>query len=549
MIMTTSRLARAGRSRFFIGVGIFLLMVGFVAIFHSSQQQLEELRQMGLRCEQQHEALSSQLQVEVEKNFRMEKSLEAERLSYQQNRIELQQRAKDEKDIREKSTKESNSRLASLQQHYKLLQSQHDDLQESCSKSHQKQLEEINGIQRKMDNIRQSEKQKDKEIEHWKVKYKALEIEKTNLENSLKAKGGDLLPESPTRIAYLEKVIEQYESHCAFRPETSSSNNHLKFHGLSPSGKIHDNEKSFNAQLTVSEDLYKIPIRINRMSTGAGTESEQRAIVNSVNHFQMKANNEKSMNSANVLQEPPQAQVGGIRSSTATFDKRQSPSSPQNIPPIAVIPTVVSSTKKSAEVLHKTKSRAVPQGVVPVPESMKELLKEEENSPKSPDRYSNAIVDSVQQPPQLKKDENREGEANFQNINEVDTGAHEVDDFNIVEDKNHRDHLQEVLDDEKINVNNNNAAEEDTNLYDTNKIPFNRQKPNDDIDLEIINRRNPHLDANGDKHKYANDKLVNEEVAADQGFDLHMEEQVEEEDDDEYSNLAARHDQGQVVRN
>lgn len=384
------------------------------------------------------------------------------------------------------------------------------------------------------------------------MKYKALEIEKINLEGTLKAKGISV-SDTPSRIVHLEKVIEQFEAHCAFRPETPDH------HGSNfvPSGKIHDNEKNFNAQLTVSEDLYKIPIKINRMSTGAGTEGEQRAIVNSLNTFQMvpKANNDKGINSANVLQEPP-AQVAQ-KSSTATLDRRQSPSSPSNvhanIPPIAVIPTVVSSTKKTPDILHKTKSRAVPQGVVPVPESMKELLKEEEtqngeNSPKSPDRYSNAIVDSVQQAPQLKKDDTHpEGETNFQNVNEVDNGAHEVDDFNIVEDKNHRDHLQEVLDDEKLNV--NNAAEEDTNLYDTNKIPFNRQKPNDDIDLEIINRRNPHLDANGEKHKYSNDKLMNEEVAADQGFDLHMEEQVEEEDDDEYANLAARRQQGQVVRN
>ncbi|XP_059619901.1 Golgi integral membrane protein 4-like isoform X1 [Phlebotomus argentipes] len=548
MIMTTSRLARAGRSRFFIGIGILLLMVGFVAIFHSSQQQLDELRQMGRRCEQQHEAISSQLQTEVEKNFRLEKSLEGERLSHQQNRVELQQKAREEKEIREKSTKESNSRLASLQQHYKLLQSQHDDLQESCSKSHQKQLEEINGLQRKLENLRQGEKQKDKEIEHWKVKYKALEIEKINLEGAFKAKGGSL--SDSLKVAHLERVVEQFEAHCAFRPDT------LEHHvSNSPSsGRVHpDNEKNFNAQLTVSEDLYKIPIKINRMTTGAGPEGERMAIANSHNTFQMIPRpNDKGINSANVLQEPPSAQVA-VKSSTATLDRRQSPLSQGNALPIAVIPTVLSSTKKTPDVLHKTKSRAVPQGVVPVPESMKELLKEEETqnaemSPRSPDRYSNAMVDSVQQAPK-KEDTRPEGEANFQNVNEVDNGAHEVDDFNIVEDKNHRDHLQDVLDDEKLNVNANNAAEEDTNLYDTNKIPLNRQKPNDDIDLEIINRRNPHLEANGEKHKYANDKLMNEEVAADQGFDLAAEEQVEEGDDDEYSNLAALHQQGQVVRN
>lgn len=42
--MTASRIARAGRSRFIVGLGILILTIGFVAIFHSSQQQLEEMR-------------------------------------------------------------------------------------------------------------------------------------------------------------------------------------------------------------------------------------------------------------------------------------------------------------------------------------------------------------------------------------------------------------------------------------------------------------------------------------------------------------------------
>lgn len=60
--MTAPRIARAGRSRFVICLGILILMIGFVAIFHSSQQQLDELRQLGMRCEQQQEALTAQMQ-------------------------------------------------------------------------------------------------------------------------------------------------------------------------------------------------------------------------------------------------------------------------------------------------------------------------------------------------------------------------------------------------------------------------------------------------------------------------------------------------------
>lgn len=57
----TARMVRASKSRFFIGLAILLLTIGFVAIFHSSQQQLDEMRQMEVRCEHQQESLNSQI--------------------------------------------------------------------------------------------------------------------------------------------------------------------------------------------------------------------------------------------------------------------------------------------------------------------------------------------------------------------------------------------------------------------------------------------------------------------------------------------------------
>lgn len=41
-MMTATRIARAGRIRFFIGLGVLVITMGFVAMFHSSQQQLDE---------------------------------------------------------------------------------------------------------------------------------------------------------------------------------------------------------------------------------------------------------------------------------------------------------------------------------------------------------------------------------------------------------------------------------------------------------------------------------------------------------------------------
>lgn len=50
--MTTARIARVGkfgRSRFIIGIGILIVIVGLLAIFHSSRQQLDEARLVSIR--------------------------------------------------------------------------------------------------------------------------------------------------------------------------------------------------------------------------------------------------------------------------------------------------------------------------------------------------------------------------------------------------------------------------------------------------------------------------------------------------------------------
>lgn len=59
--MSSQRLARASRSRFFIGLGVLLLTMGFVVIYHNAQQELDQLRDVEQRCEQQQEALNQKL--------------------------------------------------------------------------------------------------------------------------------------------------------------------------------------------------------------------------------------------------------------------------------------------------------------------------------------------------------------------------------------------------------------------------------------------------------------------------------------------------------
>lgn len=68
---------------------------------------------------------------------------------------------------------ESNMKLGSLQQHYKLLQIQHDDLVEECANNRTKSSKEYNGLKEKLKRVtidlNEEIRKKDKEIESLQV--------------------------------------------------------------------------------------------------------------------------------------------------------------------------------------------------------------------------------------------------------------------------------------------------------------------------------------------------------------------------------------------
>lgn len=163
-----------GKSRFFIGIGIFLLMVGFVAIFHSTQQQLDDLRMVGLRCEQQQAIVNAQMESEVGKVARLEHSLAAEQQVNRRAQSELQQKMRSEKDLKEKALLDSNVRFSSLQQHYKMLKSEHKDLKDECADTRQKHIDELDRYQGKIKSLQsqitQIQQKGTDEVEQWKVR-------------------------------------------------------------------------------------------------------------------------------------------------------------------------------------------------------------------------------------------------------------------------------------------------------------------------------------------------------------------------------------------
>lgn len=99
--------------------------------------------------------------------------LRTERQSHQQTRDDLQNKANDEKEQNSKTLKETNLKLSSLQQHYKLLKSENDDKKEECTKAKAKLAEDVSGLQKKIKTLESQHelaiKEKNKELELLKV--------------------------------------------------------------------------------------------------------------------------------------------------------------------------------------------------------------------------------------------------------------------------------------------------------------------------------------------------------------------------------------------
>lgn len=60
--MSTSRLVRGTKSRFFLYVCAFAAFLLVIYVFHGSQKQIEESQKSAAMCLQQQESLSAQLQ-------------------------------------------------------------------------------------------------------------------------------------------------------------------------------------------------------------------------------------------------------------------------------------------------------------------------------------------------------------------------------------------------------------------------------------------------------------------------------------------------------
>ncbi|XP_052902777.1 uncharacterized protein LOC128310227 isoform X2 [Anopheles moucheti] len=255
--------ARAGRSRFFACLGLLIVMVGFVTMFHNSQQQLDELRQLGLRCEQQQKSVQAQMEVIVDQKLRLENSLESERMINEANRKELKQKAKEEKEEHSKTSMEANIRYASLQQQCNLVKSQLGDLTEECSRGRKQQSEEINSLRLKVSELQgkvQRYKQESaNDAEHLKAQIVQLKSDKHNLEATLRQQLGEkdhVIEQMRDLATKMEKENAHYLEHCKLPAEQLPKQHHryrdvLEALSRDDASKANAPVHNFNEQLSI----------------------------------------------------------------------------------------------------------------------------------------------------------------------------------------------------------------------------------------------------------------------------------------------------------
>lgn len=337
----------------------------------------------------------------------------------------------------------------------------------------------------------------------------------------------------------VERQLVAYKSHCSWRPTDG------------PAGVIHSvppatgPKKKFKTQVPSIGNLYTVEISTVSTSTATShnakkvaTQAGRGVILNSVENFQLIPKP--------VIINPPQASESIPKGSPS-----QLKISEQLVDQIK--PAFSDQLSSTTAAPTKIRSRQVPKGVVPMLPNLTDeqsvnddqitITASNANSENKNNRYTGILEDIggiAGQVLGIRK--NLDSNVELANIaahqSDVDNGANEInDEFQW----DHKDHLV----DSDVKINNNNAAEEDTNNVNNNNLFDNNAGSVQTYNLAKPNLRNADdMDGVGEAHLIngvglkqldSKKKLINE-IDADQGKvaeypdDVHLEEQVEEED-------------------
>lgn len=376
----------------------------------------------------------------------------------------------------------------------------------------------------------------------FQAKYNQLLAEKQILEKSL-IKNIDA-----KLIHQMKQEIDDYKSHCTWRPVQK-----IVGPTLLPENKTSTKssvEKNFSAQIAVSDNLYKIPIKyanntdktmgngINKkhgdgLSTSLQSNTKQtsiavntfntNAIINSVENFQLVP---KPL--VDSFAEAPAQPSASTTNSSLRKTSESADGLNVNVGPNALLPeqsrassTMVAS--KKMEEYKQNKHVKLPNGVVPFQSNLDDMsargldTKEENLSkPQTNNRYSNIVAESNDENENAKGNDINDSLKDLQNGDgNNDMGAREVNDSNdfVVDEHNHHGHFQDTFD----HKDEAGDAAEDLNVYKVKKLkakhPNEIQNGSDD-DIQVINRVG---DMEDDERFPLNGEQLKNEIKADQG--------------------------------
>ncbi|KAL1491497.1 hypothetical protein ABEB36_012086 [Hypothenemus hampei] len=243
-----TRAIRSPKTKLFLYICAVLVITGLIACYNSTLTQLEEVKKSQAVCGQQQENLSMQLQVISDYKQKLEKSLKNERAEHQQTKNDWEMKINEEKIRNEKESKDALMKYNSLQQHFKLLQTEFDDFKEESGNTQKKQLEEINSLQAKLKEVEEELKKVVASKESIKTQYTEVELENIQLKKDLQKTGKN---ESQQQIKFyseqyriLEEKYETLKQKCG-EPVGDSANKPSEIAAVNlPAVKLAENPSS-----------------------------------------------------------------------------------------------------------------------------------------------------------------------------------------------------------------------------------------------------------------------------------------------------------------
>ncbi|XP_017076867.1 uncharacterized protein LOC108111790 isoform X3 [Drosophila eugracilis] len=513
--MSSARFARSGRVRICILMTMFIVLIMMIVIYQMSQHQLDESRAFQEGLSVQMQSLNAE-KLTAEKRMSL---LRTEKMSLQEKYEGQLAEAVQKQQETERALQE---KFDAQVEKYKLLELQYSDLEAECLKSKKKHIEDTNAfdqkLQKVLEDLHKDKASKEHEVAAWKEK-----VDKVKRDGEHK-------------VHTLEATIAEFKTNCNYVPKVQPAE-----------GPAHGHQQQLNKP-------------VDQMATTHHSNTAQLA------HSIEKPRNEKSFDAQVQIvpktlnekqqQEEPQLSGGPVsplsaprKSSTQASDGGVGGKKAGDAPNASVAPKVSSSSGLPPLAVPPAKTeRKLPENVAPIPENFEDKA----------DTKADAVdVDTAAE--ELPKNENNNRYVNVVNDLETnknlgvapkpveDSGAHEVKDalnepsFNLPPAGGG----QNFFDGELPAPGPGPVPDEPAKQMAEAAGAGGGGEGDDDDDVGDVAVKQP-------QHLLDTDNL-NNEIVADQGKEfvegIHLEDGMDEDqDEDDYSNVAARKKGGEVIR-